>query len=167
MSKYSVRKEYVGEEMCRVDVYKYEEFKKWNIIKTENGRETVLKTLYGSAQLANICVLFFSSGDFNKRDWDRLIGGTRKIKEIKSNVNKAIKNKSNQIKLFNDKAEELIEIFKEDQKLSTLGKLKKMGVPLKRIQNNRWIKVHRYELPIDRVVTLRNDDFKIDGIGMY
>lgn len=85
---FTIRKEYIGEEVRRIDVYKYGEFKKWNIIKTEDGEETVLKILYGSSQLANLCVLFFSKGDYTTRDWDYLITHNKRLKDIKRKINK-------------------------------------------------------------------------------
>ena len=85
---FDVRKEYLGKETCRIGVYKYDTFKKWNIVKTENEKETVLLTIFGSAHLANICVSFFSKGNYTKRDWELFSVGYKTTKELRKRLDK-------------------------------------------------------------------------------
>lgn len=66
-----------------------------------------------------------------------------------------------------DKQEELISAFRDDQSLEGLQKMRNAGIQIKELKNNKWTRMTRYKLPLDRFVPLYNDDFKIDAIGVY
>lgn len=45
--------------------------------------------------------------------------------------------------------------------------MKKLGVGLKILNNNKWERLSEYKLPFERFILLYNDDFKICDIGVY
>jgi hypothetical protein len=57
--------------------------------------------------------------------------------------------------------------FSEMQTLTTICELRKLGVGLKILKNNKWERLSEYELPFERFVTLYDDTFKICDIGVY
>ena len=48
-----------------------------------------------------------------------------------------------------------------------LGEMKKLGVGLNILNNNKWERLSEYKLPFERFILLYNDDFKICDIGVY
>ena len=57
--------------------------------------------------------------------------------------------------------------FSENQSLTLIGEMKKLGVGLKILNNNKWERLSEYKLPFERFILLYNDDFKICDIGVY
>jgi hypothetical protein len=57
--------------------------------------------------------------------------------------------------------------FSSEQTLSNIGELRKLGVGLKILKNNKWERLSEYKLPFERWITLYDDDFKICDIGVY
>lgn len=62
---------------------------------------------------------------------------------------------------------DLVSSFSENQTLSTIGKLRNLGIGLKILKNNKWEVLHEYELPFERFIPLYDDNFKICDIGVY
>ena len=61
----------------------------------------------------------------------------------------------------------LIKQFKRNQTLTTLGKLRNLGVGLKKLSNNKWETLSEYKLPFDKFIPLYDDNFEISDIGTY
>ena len=57
--------------------------------------------------------------------------------------------------------------FSNEQNLSNIGELRKMGVGLKILKNNKWERLSEYKLPFERFIPLYDDSFKICDIGVY
>lgn len=57
--------------------------------------------------------------------------------------------------------------FSENQSLTLIGEMRKLGVGLKILKNNKWERLSEYKLPFERFIPLYNDDFKICDIGVY
>jgi len=57
--------------------------------------------------------------------------------------------------------------FSSEQTLSNIGELKKLGVGLKILKNNKWERLSEYKLPFERWIKLYDDSFKICDIGVY
>ena len=57
--------------------------------------------------------------------------------------------------------------FYENQSLTLIGEMKKRGVGLKILKNNKWERLSEYKLPFERIIPLYNDNFKICDIGVY
>ena len=62
---------------------------------------------------------------------------------------------------------DVIRRFSENQSLTLIGEMKKRGVGLKILKNNKWERLSEYKLPFERFILLYNDDFKICDIGVY
>ena len=62
---------------------------------------------------------------------------------------------------------DVIRRFSENQSLTLIGEMKKRGVGLKILKNNKWERLSEYKLPFERIIPLYNDDFKICDIGVY
>jgi len=60
-----------------------------------------------------------------------------------------------------------LEKFHKKQTLTTIGELKKLGVGLKILKNNKRERLSEYKLPFERYITLYNDKFEISDIGIY
>ena len=57
--------------------------------------------------------------------------------------------------------------FSENQSLTLIGEMKKLGVGLKILKNNKWEQLSEYKLPFERWIALYDDSFKICDIGVY
>jgi hypothetical protein len=57
--------------------------------------------------------------------------------------------------------------FSKEQTLSNIGELRKLGVGLKILNNNKWQRLSEYKLPFERFIPLYDDNFKICDIGVY
>ena len=57
--------------------------------------------------------------------------------------------------------------FSKEQTLSNIGELRKLGVGLKILKNNKWQNLSKYKLPFGRFIPLYDDNFKICDIGVY
>jgi len=57
--------------------------------------------------------------------------------------------------------------FSKEQTISNIGELRKMGVGLKILKNNKWQRLSEYKLPFERFVPLYDDNFEICDIGVY
>lgn len=57
--------------------------------------------------------------------------------------------------------------FSSEQNLKNIGELRKLGVGLKILKNNKWERLSEYKLPFERWITLYDDSFKICDIGVY
>jgi len=57
--------------------------------------------------------------------------------------------------------------FSSEQTLTTIGELRKLGVGLKILKNNKWERLSEYKLPFERFILLYDDSFNIYGIGVY
>ena len=62
---------------------------------------------------------------------------------------------------------DVIRRFSENQSLTLIGEMKKRGVGLKILKNNKWERLPEYKLPFERIIPLYNDDFEICDIGVY
>lgn len=57
--------------------------------------------------------------------------------------------------------------FSSEQNLKNIGELRKLGVGLKILKNNKWERLSEYKLPFERWINLYDDSFKICDIGVY
>jgi hypothetical protein len=57
--------------------------------------------------------------------------------------------------------------FSAEQTLTNIGELRKFGVGLKILNNNKWERLSEYKLPFERWVALYDDSLKICDIGVY
>ena len=62
---------------------------------------------------------------------------------------------------------DFIERFSSEQTLSNVGELRKLGVGLKILKNNKWERLSEYKLPFERWIVLHDDNLKICDIGVY
>ena len=57
--------------------------------------------------------------------------------------------------------------FSQNQTLTNIGELKKQGIGLKILKDNKWQVLSEYKLPFERFIPLYDNDFKICDIGVY
>jgi len=57
--------------------------------------------------------------------------------------------------------------FSNEQTLSNIGELRKIGVGLKILKDNKWQRLSEYKLPFERFIPLYDDNYKICDIGVY
>ena len=57
--------------------------------------------------------------------------------------------------------------FSQNQTLTNIGELRKQGIGLKILKDNKWQRLSKYKLPFERFITLYDDNFKICDIGIY
>lgn len=57
--------------------------------------------------------------------------------------------------------------FTSNQTSANIGELRKLGIGLKILKNNKWEQLCEYKLPLERFIPLYNDKFEICDIGIY
>ena len=62
---------------------------------------------------------------------------------------------------------ELLDKFSSEQTLTNIGELRKAGIGLKILKNNKWERLSVYKLPFERFIPLYDDSFQICDIGIY
>ena len=62
---------------------------------------------------------------------------------------------------------ELLDKFSSEQTLTNIGELRKVGIGLKILKNNKWERLSVYKLPFERFIPLYDDSFQICDIGVY
>lgn len=62
---------------------------------------------------------------------------------------------------------ELLDKFSLEQTLTNIGELRKAGIGLKILKNNKWERLSEYKLPFERFIPLYDDSFQICDIGVY
>lgn len=62
---------------------------------------------------------------------------------------------------------ELLDKFSSEQTLTNIGELRKAGIGLKILKNNKWERLSEYKLPFERFIPLYDDSFQICDIGIY
>jgi hypothetical protein len=62
---------------------------------------------------------------------------------------------------------ELLDKFSSEQTLTNIGELRKAGIGLKILKNNKWERLSVYKLPFERFIPLYDDSFQICDIGVY
>lgn len=62
---------------------------------------------------------------------------------------------------------ELLDKFSFEQTLTNIGELRKAGIGLKILKNNKWERLSVYKLPFERFIPLYDDSFQICDIGVY
>jgi hypothetical protein len=62
---------------------------------------------------------------------------------------------------------ELLDKFSSEQTLTNISELRKAGIGLKILKNNKWERLSVYKLPFERFIPLYDDSFKICDIGVY
>ena len=63
--------------------------------------------------------------------------------------------------------QELLDKFSLEQTLTNIGELRKAGIGLKILKNNKWERLSVYKLPFERFIPLYDDSFQICDIGVY
>jgi hypothetical protein len=61
----------------------------------------------------------------------------------------------------------LLNKFSSEQTLKNVEELRKAGIGLKILKNNKWERLSVYKLPFERFIPLYDDSFKICDIGVY
>ena len=70
-------------------------------------------------------------------------------------------------KEIEDNMDNAVLIFSNEQTLTNIGELKKLGIGLKILKNNKWERLFEYKLPFERFIVLYDNEFKVSDIGVY
>ena len=70
-------------------------------------------------------------------------------------------------KEMEDKMDNAVLIFSNEQTLTNVGELKKLGIGLRVLKNNKWERLCEYKLPFERFIVLYDNEFKVSDIGVY